>query len=208
MKERLKKPREISLNKMHFLFMLILGLLIIFEAVSLVNILNVKQKLSTSPKFNLSSLVTQQEKNKEGGIIKVVLEENQKVVPKKTLKAKIAFNSYEEPIGGVDIILIFDPKLISIADISGNRNIFKQIIINTQKQKEGEIKITAYQPTQILKGEAILASLSFQLLEKTPTSIAVKFLRPGEIIDSNLVSQTTQKDILEKIENLNLNYDY
>jgi hypothetical protein len=54
-------------------------------------------------------------------------------------------------------------------------------------------------------GEETLASLTFQLLKETPTSIKIKFLGPEVVTDSNLVSQTTQKDILREVENLNLN---
>jgi len=206
MKNQIKKGREILPSTIYFLLVLILGLIIILGAISLINVLSIKQKIITS---NTSTPVVyqpekKQEKTKKG-MIKIALEENQKITPQKNLKAKIMFSSYEETVGGVDLILNFDPNLISIVDVIGNKDIFKQTIVNTQKQKEGEIKITARQPTQVLKGEETLAYLTFKLLKESSASIKIKFLGPEVVTDSNLVSQVTQKDILEKVENLNLN---
>jgi hypothetical protein len=206
MKNQIKQRIEILHPKIYFMLVLILGLVIIFEAISLINVLSIKQKIFAG--INSTPVIYQPEKKPEKtkeGIIKIVLEENQKIVPQQNLKAKIIFNSYDQLVAGVDLILNFDPKLISIIDASGNRNIFKQIIINTQKQKEGEIKITAYQPNQILKGEQIFAFLTFQILKEYPASIKIKFLGADVVTDSNLVSQTTQKDILSEVEGLNLN---
>jgi len=202
-----KQTKEILPSQVYFLVMLFLGLVIIFETISLINVLSLKKYVSQSTTPNLPRVISPPVETQETfnrGSIKLVLEENQKVTPKRNLKAKIIFNSYEEPVGGVDLILNFDPNLVSITDIVGNKDIFKQIIINTQKEKEGEIKITAYQPTKILRGEENLGYLTFQLLGNSPTSIKIKFLGLGVVTDSNIVSQTTQKDILREVENLDL----
>jgi len=202
-----KQTKEILPSQVYFLVMLLLGLVIIFETISLINVLSLKKYISQSTTPNLPRVISPPVETQETfnrGSIKLALEENQKVTPKRNLKAKIIFNSYEEPVGGVDLILNFDPNLVSITDIVGNKDIFKQIIINTQKEKEGEIKITAYQPTKILRGEENLGYLTFQLLGNSPTSIKIKFLGLGVVTDSNLVSQTTQKDILREVENLDL----
>jgi len=199
--------RKILTPKVYFLSILVLGLVIIFDIVSLINVLDTQKYLSKSATPNpvIPTPAKKREIIKEEGTIKIILEENQKIVSKKNLNAKIIFNSPHQPIGGMDVILNFDPKIVSVVDISENKKIFRQIITNTQKQKEGEIKITAYQPTGVLMGEETLASLTFQLLKETPTSIKIKFLGPEVVTDSNLVSQTTQKDILREVENLNLN---
>jgi len=207
MKKQTKQSRKILPSTIYFLFVLVLGMVIIFETVSLINILSIKQKIPTST-TSLSPASYQPEIQPEKtkrGLIKIVLEENQKIIPKKNLKAKIIFNSYEEPVGGVDLILTFNPNLISFVDVVGDKDSFEQIIVNIQKQEEGEIKITAYQPKQVLKGEKNLAFLTFKLLENHPTSIKIKFLGPGIVTDSNLVSQITQKDILEEVRDLDLN---
>jgi len=201
MKKNKQDKKDCLQSKSHLIPLIILGIVVIFEAVFIVNTLNTKEKLSQpSETFKTTS---QPKVEKE--TMKIVLEEDQKILLNKNLRARIIFNSPQEAIAGVDAILTFDPKLISIIDLSGNREIFSQIIINDQKQKEGKIKITAYQPSQVLKGEKTLAYLTFKLLEKSPASIEIKFLGPGVVTDSNLVSQTTQKDILTRVENLNLN---
>jgi hypothetical protein len=203
MENQIKQNREILPPTIYFLLVVFLGLVIIFEAVSLINVLSVKQKVSTSSTYN--PVTYQPEKQTEKGIIKIVLEENQKIIPQKNLKAKIIFNSYDQSVGGVDLILNFNPKLVSVVDVSSNKDIFKQIIVNTQKQKEGEIKITAYQPIKVLKGEQNFAFLTFQVLKESPASIKIKFLGENVVTDSNLVSLLTQKDILTEVEDLDLN---
>jgi len=193
--------KEVLQPKVYLILLIILGIVIIFEAVSIVNTLNTKEKLSqTLPET--PKLISQPKVEK--GTMKITLEEDQEILPNKNLKARILFNSPQEAIAGVDAILTFDPKLISIVDLSGNKEVFSQIVINNQKQKEGRIKITAYQPTKILLGEQLLASLTFRLLENKPANLEIEFLGPEVATDSNLVSQKTQKDILSKVESLKL----
>jgi len=131
---------------------------------------------------------------------------NQKIVTNKDIKGEINFTSPLEEIAGIDVILKFDPKLIMIKNFQGNQEIFQNIIINNQKQKEGKIKITAYQKkgnTQN-KNEELLGYLTFQLLEPQPTSIEIEFNGPGIVTDSNLISEKSKKDLLEKVYSLNV----
>jgi len=196
----MKKQKTAQHSKIYFILLLALGMVIIFESVLVINALGIREKLVQVPM--VKKIIPQPEVKK--GTIKVVLEENQKVVPNKDLKAKIVFDSQDEQIGGVDAILNFDPKLISVVNFSGNKEIFDQIIINTQKQKEGRIKITAYSPTKTLVGEQVLGSLTLRLLEKQPATLGIEFLGPDVFTDSNLVSQKTQKDVLSKVQSLKL----
>jgi hypothetical protein len=197
-----KNKKILPFSSLYFILLLGLGLVIIFESIFIVNSLSAigkKTRLSTTGKP--PTPLSPQTEIKEG-VIKITLKENQKIVPNKDIDAIISFNSPKEAIAGVDVILNFDPKLISFENISENKKIFDQIIVNTQKQKEGRIKITAYQPKSILKGEQVLANLTFKLLEKNQAGIKIEFLGPDVVTDSNLVSQANQKDILGKVESL------
>lgn len=198
-----KKEKEKSTSKIYFFLLLALSLLIISEAVSVINVLASRERRTQNL---LIKKITPTPKQTEfrGGSIKITLEENQKIAPAKDIKAKIKFNSPFEPIGGVDVVLTFDPKLVTIVRISGNNEIFNQIIINKQKEKEGKIKITAYQPTKTLQGEQVLADLTFRILEKKQTILKIEFLGPEIATDSNLVSQNSGKDILREVNFLNL----
>lgn len=197
----MKEQKTTQHSKIYFILLLTLGMVIIFESVLIINTLGLGEKLPSFPV--IKKIIPPVEVKK--GTMKIILEENQKVAPNKNLKAKIVFDSPDEQIGGADVILNFDPKAISIVNISGNKEIFGQIIINTQKQKDGRIKITAYSPTKTLVEEQVLGSLTLRLLEKQPATLELEFLGPDVVTDSNLVSQKTQKDILGKVQGLKLN---
>ena len=179
----MEKKEKFQLSKVYFIPVLALGLIIIFESISIIDTLKVKEKLSQIPAVT-RKIISQPTEVKKG-TMGITLEENQKIIPNQNLKAKISFNSPVEEVGGVDVILTFDPKLISIIDISGNKKIFQQIIINTQKQKEGQIKITAYQPLSPLLGERVLAFLTLRLLKNQPTVLEIEFLGADVVTDSN-----------------------
>jgi len=195
------ESKRILPEKLHFILLLIFGIVVIFESVYLISVLKKTRNTSSEVKNPPPLLITAPPLRNKGKM-GIVLEDNETVVAGENLKAKIVFDSPDEPVGGIDLIVDFDPRLVSIIDFSNNNDIFRQIIINTQKQKGGEIKITAYQPTKILKGENILSSLTFKLLENKPTVIKIRFLGPEVVTDSNLISQSTQKDILESVEDL------
>jgi hypothetical protein len=196
MKQETKK-----LSQIYFIILLALGLVIIFESVTIVNTLKIRESLlKVSPIIPKIAPPIETKRGK----MEILLEENQKIIPYQNLKAKIIFDSKGEPVGGIDAILSFDPKAISIVNISLNREIFSQIVINNQKQEEGRIKITAYQPTKNLTQEEKLASITFRLLQKQPTTLGLEFLGTDVVTDSNLVSQKSQKDILGSVKSLNL----
>jgi hypothetical protein len=198
---KMKKQKTTQLSKTYFILLLTLGMVIIFESGLIINTLGVREKLTRAPV--VKKMIPQPQFKK--GTMKVTLEKNQKVTPNKDVKAIIEFDSPDEAVAGVDAVLTLDPKAISVVNISGNKEIFDQIIINTQKQKEGRIKITAYSPTKTLVGEQVLGSLTLRLLEKQPAILGIEFLGPDVVTDSNLVSQKTQKDILGRVQGLKLN---
>lgn len=189
--------KEISQN--HFLLMLLLALVVLVESVWIVGSLQKSTSLPTAPTM-LQKIIPQTKK----GIISLSLKEGQKVSVGQNLSAQISFNSPEEAAAGADIILTFDPQMISVTNIVGNKTVFEEIIANTQKQTTGKIKITAYSPTQTLLGEQILATLTIRLLKNQPATLGLEFLGPDVVTDCNLVAQKTHKDILGKVQTLRL----
>lgn len=188
-----------TISRFYFSLFLLLGTIIIFELVSLVNKLNLtkmfdKLSLDRGSTFSISNSRT------KGGIIKIVLASSQTVIPNRDIKAKIIFNSFQEPISGLDVILSFDPNLISLVDISGNKEIFQEILVNDRTS--GSLKITAYNPLKPLKGEQVLSFLTLRLLKNQTATINLKFEKEGETKDTNLISQITQNDILQEVEPL------
>lgn len=193
-------------TKIYFILLLFLGLIIIWESVLIVNNLLIKERSVQLPEAipTITTVISKSTPEAKRGIIKISLEENQQIVPNATIKAKVELISPDEEIGGADVILIFDPRVISLEKITGNNEIFDQIVVNNQKQKEGRVKITAYQPKIEIKETQTLAFVTFRLLENKPTSLGIEFLGPDAVTDSNLVSQKTQKDILGEVQPLTL----
>jgi len=204
-----KDSTQVSSNNLYLILLLALGLLIIFESVSIVsNKLGSREKQipNQPPLINKEESSPQKtvEEEKAKATMSIVLDDNQKAASGRNIRAKVIFNSPREAVAGADAILTFDPKLVSITDIQGNKKIFGQIIINNQKQSEGRVKITAYQPIKTLTGEQELAFLTLHLLENRKATLAVEFLGMEASTDSNLISQESEKDILEEAQSLEL----
>jgi hypothetical protein len=120
-------------------------------------------------------------------------------------QVKLVFNSPEIPIGGVDAIILFDPKVLKIVNITPIKNLFNQFVTNDTQATTGLIKITAYYPQKQLTGTQIVAILDIQYLKKIPTSLALEFKGAQLPADSNLTSQIDQQDVLGTVKPLMLN---
>ncbi|PIY65424.1 hypothetical protein COY91_02340 [Candidatus Shapirobacteria bacterium CG_4_10_14_0_8_um_filter_39_15] len=120
-------------------------------------------------------------------------------------QVKLVFNSPKIPVGGVDAVLLFDPKAVKISKITPDKNVFTQFAVNDKQALAGRIKITAYYPQRQLTGTQTVAVLDLQFLQKISTSLRLEFKGEQQTIDSNLVSQIDQRDILGKVIPLILN---
>lgn len=189
--------KEISQN--HFLLILLLALVVLVESIWIVGSLQKPTGLPTTATM-IEKIIPQNKK----GIISAVLKEGELVKVGRNLSAQIVFESPDEAVTGADVTLTFDPQLISISNLSRNKQVFEDIIINTQKQKSGRIRITAYSPVKPLIGSQILASLNLQLLKNQPATLGIEFLGEDVVTDSNLISRATLKDILGKTQPLRL----
>jgi hypothetical protein len=185
----------------HFILLVLLALVIVVESISIVSNLTNKQRLARSSAVIPKNIFAPEAKK---GTMGITLNQGQTVVSSQNLKGQIVFDSSSEPLAGIDVILTFDPKLITILDISPNKDLFDQALVNLQQKDKGRIKITAYQPKKNIVGKLVLANISFRLLENQPAVIGIEFLGPDRVTDSNLVSKTTQKDILSSVQSLKL----
>jgi len=185
----------------YFILLVLLALLVVVESVLIVNSLKSKQKLTQLSTVIPKNIYTPEVKK---GIMGITLNQGQAVVTGQNLKGQLVFNSLSEPLAGIDAILTFDPKLITMVDISPNKELFDQALVNQQQKDKGRIKITAYQPKKNIVGKLVLANISFRLLKNQPAVIGIEFLGPDRVTDSNLVSKATQKDILSSVQSLKL----
>lgn len=182
----------------YFVMLVVLAMVVLVESVMIVSTLKSKTKTTPSTARNVIMPVTKK------GTMGIVLDQGQKVTVGKKLQAQLVIDSMGEKLAGVDAILTFDPKLISLTEVKPNQELFEQNIVNQQQKDKGRIKITAYQPKKTASGKFSLADLSFTLLKNQPAVLGIEFLGPDRVTDSNLVSLTTQKDILSSIQPLKL----
>ena len=184
----------------YFILLVLLALVIVVESVLIVNSLGSKQKLTQSTVIPKNIYLPEVKK----GTMGIILNQGQKVITGQSLKGQLIFDSLNEPLAGIDAILTFDPKLITMVDISPNKELFDQALVNQQQKDKGLIKITAYQPRKSVVGKLVLANIGFRLLKNQPAVIGIEFLGPDRVTDSNLVSKATQKDILSSVQSLKL----
>ncbi len=187
-------------NKNFFLILIILAVVIVLEIIVVISKTR-EEKVSELPKAVKNVIPVAKGKK---GSLEFALDSNQVVKAGQNVKAQLFFESPAEPIAGVDVVLTFDPQLISVVDIVGNKDLFEQLIVNHQEQQTGRLKITAYLPKKTLLGKYSLASFTVRPLKDQPAVLDIEFLGPDRITDSNLVSQKTQLDILGSVLSLKL----
>lgn len=187
-------------SNFHLILFLILAIILV--GVSTI----ILRKFKSTKKTVIPPITEEQNlKKSEKANLEIVLDKGQTIKLNQDLKAQIVFDTVGGIINGADVILKFDPKLVAITEISGNSEVFKQVIVNQQKKEEGKIKITAYLPKADIQGKYTLAFLNLRLLENKPANLEIEFLGPNQLQDSNLISKTDpQKDILESTYPLRL----
>lgn len=185
------QEKKLVLSKNQIVLIVLLVLLISFQAYLFINIFKNKKLAKNN---NLIKPTTTIMVQKPAG--KIYFEANGQQV-------KLIFDSGNQSISGLDAILIFDPKIINLETITENKQLFNQIVINKQRQTLGQIRITAYLPKTMLVGRQILADFSYQNLKNQSTQITCQFNKIGDTADSNLLDQSQPpKDLLGEVRPL------
>lgn len=199
-----QKRAQTDFSFIYFLLVCLLGLVVLGESLIIINLVSQKPAAPVPESRPLVKVTPSPSKTMGGGSMSLVLLDKGEVVVGKDLRAQLIFNSPSTPVGGVDAILTFDPKLIAVKTISPNTNLFVQIPVNRNLEKQGRIKITAYQPKKVLLGSSVLATLTLRLLKNEQGELALEFVGVGNKKDSNLISQTDPQDILKSVMSLSL----
>lgn len=188
-----------STNQKFFFLLVVLAIVIILEAVVVVYKTK-REKVTPLPKVIKNVIPGIKAK----GNLQFTLDADQVIKPNQNIKAQLTFESPNEPVAGVDAVLTFNPQLISVVGITGNKDLFEQIIVNRQEIQTGRIIITAYMPKKTILGKYTLAYFTVKLLKDQPAVLDIEFLGPDRVTDSNIVSQKTQLDILGSVLSLKL----
>jgi len=195
------KWNKLNWKAWYHVLVLLLASLILIESILITNNLTKRNRTTALPAIVPKPIISPE--RKEGSLALALMPE-QTVQVNQDLKVQLSYDSPEEIIDGIEAILTFDPALISVSEITPNKKLFEQIIINNQEEKQGRITITAYMPSKPVKGKDSLADLTIRLLKNQETVLGIEFLGPDRITDSNMVSQLSQKDILDSVQSLTL----
>lgn len=114
--------------------------------------------------------------------------------------------SSRQPSDGTDIILLYDPKLLSVdASTSGKPvavgSIYPEYPINSD-DKNGRIKvsgISSLSESSIASG--LFGTVTFKANTAGKASIRLDFTK-GSTIDSNVIESESSNDILEAVQNV------
>lgn len=127
-------------------------------------------------------------------------------------KLTVSINlSSDKKTDGTDLIITFDPKLLSVETVAQSKspviagNIYSDYPLNSLDQTGGRITVSGITdtPSGVL-ADGLFGSIV--IVGKAPgfTKISLEF-SPGSTADSNVTESGTGKDVLEKVSDLEVN---
>lgn len=120
-------------------------------------------------------------------------------------KATVSINlSSNSKTDGLDLIITYDPKLLSAKPVTLG-TLYSDYPQNVLDDKAGRISVSGItgQAGGIL-ADGLFGKVEFRAKAPGVAAISLEFT-PGESSDSNVTESGTGKDILEKVNNLELN---
>ncbi len=122
------------------------------------------------------------------------------------IPVSVMIDSGGRSLDGADLIVHFDPKMLeatSGALIVGS--IFDEYPLLSVDAKKGLLSVSGVNSLRPgFKGIGQFITVNFRAKAKGNTSLTVDFIKDSTS-DSNLVEKGTSKDILEKVDNLDVN---
>ena len=110
---------------------------------------------------------------------------------------------------GVDVIILYDSKLLSVVPLSGSNpvsvgNIYQDFTLNSFDPAIGRISVSAVTDTPAgVLANGLFGSIVFMARSAGSANINFDFT-PGKTTDSNVVGSGKVKDILEQVNNLQI----
>lgn len=127
-------------------------------------------------------------------------------------KIAVAINiSSNKKTVGTDLVIKYDPKLLSVETAGTSKNpvrvgkIYNDYPSNSLESKPGRITISGItdSPAGVL-ANGLFGSIVFQAKAPGLANIILDFT-PGQTTDSNVIESGTGQDLLQKVDNLQLN---
>lgn len=131
-----------------------------------------------------------------------------KIGEKITIDINISSNKKTD---GTDLVITYDPKLLSVETEGTSKNpvkagtIYRDFPLNSLESTLGRITISGItdSPDGIL-ANGLFGSIVFQAKSQGVANIVLDF-NQGMTTDSNVIESGTGKDLLEKVDNLQIN---
>lgn len=196
--EQTAAPKKFSAAKIVFA---ILGIIILIEVIIAVKTLTApvpiaSPTISSIPKVNI--------KKTPAKISLIVSKTSFKV--SETIPVSVLIDTGLNNVSGVDLIVHYDPKILDATNESLVKgNILDEYPLLSVDSKKGLISISGVSHVKkSFNGTGQFALINLKAKKLGKTSLLIDF-KPGTTSASNLVEATTSKNILEKVDNLDLN---
>lgn len=136
--------------------------------------------------------------------------------PKTDLKVgeKVTVNinlTSTKPTDGTDIILMYNPKLLSVVTNNPNNSavrvgsLYSDYPVNSVDEKTGRIIVSGIVTKQGgIKAEGLFGSIEFQAKLAGRTKVVFDFTK-GSTIDSNVIENKTSQELLDQVDNIEFN---
>lgn len=122
------------------------------------------------------------------------------------LNVDIFINANGKPTTGTDLLIKYDPNFLSLTKTSFTKgSIYSEYLGQSVDNTKGFYRNSGLSPISSKKStDGKFGTLSFKVLAAGNTKVTVDF-KPGASNDSNVIDNKTSKDILDKVDNLEVN---
>ena len=117
----------------------------------------------------------------------------------------------DQATDGVDLIINYDPKLISVVQVGETNapvilgSLYNDYPINTLDSKAGKITVSGISTqTDGIKPNGLFGSIIFKAESSGQALISLDF-EAGSTVDTNIIEKGTGEDNLEKVNSLEIN---
>lgn len=131
-----------------------------------------------------------------------------KVGEKFTVSIRISSDKLTD---GTDLIITYDPKLLSVETVGADKTpvilgtLYSDYPLNKLDLSLGKITVSGVTTQKGgVKADGLFGSIVFTATAAGVTQVSLDF-SPGKTADSNVTETGTGKDVLEKVENLEVN---
>ncbi len=119
------------------------------------------------------------------------------------LNVDVLLSTNDRATTGTDLIIKYDPNFLSLSNNSFTKgSIYDEYLGQTVSNNKGIFRVSGLSVNTSQKiTNGIFGSLGFKVLASGNTKVTVDF-KPGASNDSNIIDSKLSKDILDKVDNL------